>query len=187
MRTIYLLLLLVPTACFAQTAAYFSGDASVNFARRLEWTGYSANVSGNIKVFDKVYAGVSTGVLHVRPYISHLTIPLSARITFFTSSDEEKLAPFGLFEFGKLFYTDKGFAGIEDYTMEGKYSFFTGVGVRLPSHRETYPFFAIGYTSFYYANNAYNDQNNVVFSRPYTFRRMAIKAGIMLPRKWQRK
>ncbi|HUC81406.1 MAG TPA: hypothetical protein VMR70_10845 [Flavisolibacter sp.] len=182
MRTFLLLLFLLPFAVIAQVSTYYSGDVSANFGRQLSWTGVGANLSGNIRVVNNLYAGVSTGVLHIRPYVNHLTIPLSARVTFFTSN-EEKFAPFGLFEYGKLFYKEKGFAGIQDYVMEGKHSFFTGVGVRLPSHHKTYPFFAIGYAGFFYANNQYDHQNTLLVSRPYTFRRIAIRAGIMLPRK----
>lgn len=187
MRTYLFLLLLVPAVCAAQTSVYFSGDASANFGRHFEWTGFSVNASGNIKLLDKLYVGIATGALQVRPFINHLTIPVSGRATFFTSSDEEKLAPFGLLEFGKLFYREKGYAGVANSTMEGKHSFFAGVGVRLPSHHKTYPFLAIGYTTFYYANNQHDHQNTVMFSRPYEFRRIAIKAGIMLPRSWQRR
>lgn len=187
MRTYLLILMLIPTVCTAQTAVYFSGDASANFGRHLEWTGYSANISGSIKLIDKLYAGLATGVLQVKPFINHLSIPLSGRLTFFTSSDETKIAPFGMFEVGKLFYRDDAYGGVANQRMEGKLSFFTGVGFSLPSQKKLHPFFAIGYAGYNYSNNQIDQQNTVIFSRPYHYRRIAIKAGFMLPRTWQRK
>src|SRR5205807_838283 len=88
MKTAFLILLLTPAFAFGQVKTYYSGDLSANFGKYLEYTGYSANLSGNIKIFDKLYAGVATGVLKVQPLVDKLAIPLSGRITFFTASDE---------------------------------------------------------------------------------------------------
>jgi hypothetical protein len=185
MRTYFLALLVLPLSVFGQSKLYFSGDASANFGRHLEWTGYSVNVSGNARLSSKLYAGIATGILQVRPFINHLTVPLSGRLTFFTSSDETAVAPFGMFEYGKLFYRDEGYAGVADYTMEGKNNIFAGVGIRLPSSSRTHSFFAIGYSEFRYDNNQYDHQNTVIVTRPYHFRRVVLKLGLMLSREWR--
>ena len=182
MKKTLLVLLLVPMLSSAQSKKYFSADASANFGKFLEHTGFGANISGNIKVFERVYVGLSTGVVQVKPFIKNMAVPLSGRLTFFTSNQEEGVAPFGLFELGKLFYKEENFGGSASQTMEGDLSFFAGVGVQLVSNKKLHPFFAIGYAGYYYNNNHYDSENSLDFSKPYNYRRMAIKVGLMLPK-----
>ena len=181
MRKALLLLFFLPLLCFGQTATYFSGDGSANFGKYLSYTGYSVNLSGNIRLVEKLYGGLSTGVLKVQPFVDKLTVPLSARITFFTASDETQIAPFGLFEVGKLFYSQDNYGNTSSQTMEGRLSFFTGVGVRLTSQQRTHLFFALGYAGYDYDLVSKTGQNATASSRPYNFRRIALKIGLMLP------
>jgi len=181
MKAVVLTLLLLPVWAFAQNNTYFSADGSANFGHYLQYTGYSLNISGNIKMIDNLYIGVATGAVQIQPFVKNLSFPLSGRLTFFTSNSEERVAPFGLFEVGRLFYKEKNFGDLASNTLEGKLSFFTGVGVKLNSEKKVHSFFAIGYSGFYYTNNQYGEVHSVVSSRPYNYRRLSVKVGIMLP------
>ena len=181
MKKILLVLFLLPLFCFGQTASYFSGDGSANFGKYLSYTGYSVNLSGNIQLVERLYGGISTGVLKVQPFVDKLAIPLSARITFFTASDETQIAPFGLFEVGKLFCSQDNYGNTSSQTMEGRLSFFTGVGVKLTSQHRTHLFFALGYAGYNYELVSKTAQNTSSDLRPYNFRRVALKIGLMLP------
>ena len=181
MKNALLLFLLLPVFGYSQKATYYSGDVSANFGKYLSYTGYSANLSGNIKIVDKLYGGVATGVLRVQPFIDKLAVPLSARLTFFTASNEDEIAPFGLFEVGKLFYKQEAYGGISSQSMEGRLSFFTGVGVRLNSQKKTHFFFALGYAGYNYELMTTTSQNATVDLRPYNYRRVTLKIGLMLP------
>ena len=167
-------------AC-AQSKTYFSADASANFGKFLEHTGFGFAISGNIRVYDKLYIGLSTGAVQVKPYIKNIAVPLSGRVTFFTSDQEEGIVPFGLFEAGKLFYKEENFGGSASQTMEGDLTFFAGVGLKIATMKKLHPFFAIGYAGYYYDNNHYTSGNSLDYSLPYDYRRLAIKVGLMLP------
>lgn len=181
MRNLLLALLLLPSVTFAQSAAYFSADAGPNFGKSLSATGYSVSLGANARLSDKLYAGIASGILRVQPFVDNLAIPLLGRITFFTSGDEVKLSPFGLFEVGKLLYKQENFGGSGAQKLEGKLSYFAGVGVKLSGSKKTHPFFALGYAGHHFDNNYYATQSSPQSSRPYHFRRMAIRIGLMLP------
>ncbi len=182
MKTILSLLLLLPFFAPCQVTTYYSADASANFGRHIEFTGYSVNLSGNIQLMNNLYLGLATGALQVKPFISHLSFPLTGRVTFFTTQDEEGIAPFGLFEVGKLFYSEDipGTSGSSAF--KGKLAFFTGVGLRFPSQKHTRLFVALGYTGFNYIREQYSPSGALVKSEPDNFRRIAIKVGVMLPK-----
>jgi len=180
MKPLLTWLLLLPIVAAGQLRTYYSGDLSVHFAKSLEHTGYGIHASGNMQAVDKVFVGLTAGAVQVKPFVSNPAFVLNGRLTFFTSRQEEKLVPFGLFEVGKLFYNEQNFGGQPSQQLEGGLNFFTGVGVRF-SAKKLHPFFSIGYAGFHYNNNTYRN-NAVEFTRPYRFRRMEIKLGLMLPK-----
>lgn len=179
-KNILLTFLLLPTIVRAQSNAYFSGEAAVNFGRALNYTGYGLNVSGNVKLNERFYAGLSAGFVKLNPFTSQLAFPLSGRITFFTSDQQEKIAPFALFEGGKLLYSQKNFAGSPEKTMEGELNFFTGVGIKFITKNELRPFFAIGYAGYYFENKNFSS-GTLAYVTPYRFRRVEVRLGITLP------
>src|SRR5215218_4375235 len=98
MKKTLLALLLLPMVVLGQSKIYFSADASANFGKFLEHTGFGINLSGNIKLYERLYVGLSTGAVQVKPFVKNMAVPLSGRLTFFTSNQEEGVVPFGLFE-----------------------------------------------------------------------------------------
>lgn len=180
MKKLVFLLAFFPAIAVAQERFYYSADAGLNFGKFLEYTGYGILASANAKIAPRIYAGLSTGAVQVKPFIKNPAFPLAGRLTFFTSVNEERLAPFGLFEVGKLFYNEEAFGGSSQQTMKGELYFFTGVGVKLVSERRTHVFFALGYSGFNFSNHI-STGPNTAYTNSYHYQRIAVRAGLMLP------
>lgn len=181
MKKLLLSLALLPFLSFSQNSRYFSMDGSVYLSRYIQYTGYGMNLSGNIKVTDKIYLGINTGIARIYPFLEKAAVPVSGRLTFFTSNDDEKVAPFGLFEVGYLIYNDKR---MKDHVvtgyMRGRHTYFTGVGVKINNDKKRHPYFAVGYSGLHFTNVHLNGDGSLYAKQLYDYRRLSIRAGLML-------
>ncbi|HYO22572.1 MAG TPA: hypothetical protein VER36_09205 [Flavisolibacter sp.] len=181
MKHLLCTLLLLPMFTLAQRNTYFSADGSISLAKGFDNTAYGINLSGNYGLSESLFLGIAGGAFKMAPFLNNVSVPLSARFTFFPFTDKDRLVPFGMLEGGKLFYSEGSKLQNGTGAMKGKSTVFAGLGTRFPSLKASHGFIAIGYAGFWYGNSIYNREGALVAQQNFSIKRVTVKLGLMLP------
>jgi|GEM_PF-4236188 len=183
MRSLFAFFLLLPFISPAQKNTYVSADVLAHVGKDLDNVGYGLGGSANTGLTENIFLGGSLAGFRMASFLQNISVPLSLRATFFADVDEDRIMPFGLLEFGKIFY--KQDTEMEDrvQALRGRFHFFAGIGVRFPSQSRLHPTLSMGYSGLFYRANELSINNTVLSQQNFNLKRVTVRAGFMIPRK----
>lgn len=173
------LLCCLPLFALAQRGN-LSADGTASLAKGLDATAFGLQVAGTVAVTPQLEAGLSTGIIKYTSFLKNLTVPLLARVALQSADDGERPVFFWLSEGGGLLYREDDFGGERGRTMRGGYTWFTGIGMKLPSQRSTRAVGTAGFTALHYHST--KGQPGLPASKTaYSLKRLTLRLGMTIP------
>ena len=183
MRPLFVLLLLLPLVSPAQKSAYVSADVLAHVGKDLDNVGYGVGGSANIGLTENILLGGSIAGFRMASFLQNISIPINLRATFFADVDEDRILPFGLLEFGKIFYKQETQMQDRRQDLRGQFNLFAGIGVRFPSQSRLHPTLSMGYSALLYRANEFSTNNTLLSQQNFNLKRVTVRAGFIIPRK----